>query len=389
MKNGKQLLVLIMVVLLSAFGCARNADAQEKQFMDLSFTKVKMVDGSVIQIALLLDTSNSMDGLINQAKGNLWTIINSFSAAKKGNGEIKLEIALYEYGNDSLSEEKGYIREVLAFSSDLDLISQKLFNLTTNGGTEFCGTVINRSIDNLDWVKGNKGLKLVYIAGNEPFTQGKISYKAACKKALKKNIIINTIHCGNYDIGISEEWQNGAKIGGGCYIAIDHNLSVSAITTPFDDRIFLLNSQLNSTYIGFGRQRKEKKEMQMRQDSNASGMNAKVMVDRAISKSSKNYSNSGWDLVDAYNEDEEILDKIEEKELPKELKGLSDKEILTKLKLEKEKRDTIASEIQKLSQKRLSFIKESQKNSNKGNTLDSSIIETVKLIGTSAGFSFK
>ena len=38
-----------------------------------------------VKIALLLDTSNSMDGLINQAKAQLWDIVNEFTHAKCGN----------------------------------------------------------------------------------------------------------------------------------------------------------------------------------------------------------------------------------------------------------------------------------------------------------------
>ncbi|MEZ5022383.1 MAG: hypothetical protein R2728_03810 [Chitinophagales bacterium] len=38
---------------------------------------------SKIQIALLLDTSNSMDGLIEQAKGKLWSIVNEFGRYEK------------------------------------------------------------------------------------------------------------------------------------------------------------------------------------------------------------------------------------------------------------------------------------------------------------------
>jgi len=389
MKNRDRLVVIVGMVLVILFGCVKKASADENRVVDLSFTRVEIVDGSTIQIALLLDTSNSMDGLINQAKGNLWTIINSFSAARRGNSEIKLEIALYEYGNDSISEEKGYIREVLAFSSDLDLISEKLFSLTTNGGTEFCGAVIDRSISNLGWKEGNKALKLIYIAGNEPFSQGELNYKSACKRAVKNKIIVNTIHCGNYDIGISEGWQDGAKIGGGCYIAIDQNQAVSAIKTPYDEKIFILNSQLNDTYIGFGSKREEKKMAQVQQDRNASGMTSKVMVDRAISKSSKNYNNSQWDLVDAYCDDEGILDTLEEEDLPDEYKGLSQKEILAKIEEEQAKREQIKEEIQKLSIKREKYLVEEQKKSSDGNTLDSSIIETVKSIGKSAGFKFK
>ena len=81
---------------------------------------------NTIKVALLLDTSNSMDGLINQAKTQLWEIVNELSYAKCEHEDPNLEIALYEYGNDKLSSREGYIRQVLGFSSDLDEISEKI-----------------------------------------------------------------------------------------------------------------------------------------------------------------------------------------------------------------------------------------------------------------------
>ena len=105
------------------------------------------------KVALLLDTSNSMDGLINQAKAQLWEIVNELSHAKCHGETPKLEIALYEYGNDKLSLREGYIHQILQFTSDLDEISERLFSLTTNGGSEFCGQVIQTSLNELDWGK--------------------------------------------------------------------------------------------------------------------------------------------------------------------------------------------------------------------------------------------
>src|SRR5688572_5676526 len=100
-----------------------------------------------IMLALLLDTSNSMDGLIDQAKSQLWKIVNELSAAKcSDGGKPNIKIALYEYGNDGLPSSEGYVRLVSPLTSDLDVISEKLFALTTNGGNEYCGYVINKSL---------------------------------------------------------------------------------------------------------------------------------------------------------------------------------------------------------------------------------------------------
>ncbi|MCK7528196.1 MAG: hypothetical protein MZV64_66800 [Ignavibacteriales bacterium] len=43
----------------------------------------KPIKNNSIQLALLLDTSNSMDGLIDQAKSQLWKIVNELATSKK------------------------------------------------------------------------------------------------------------------------------------------------------------------------------------------------------------------------------------------------------------------------------------------------------------------
>ena len=57
---------------------------------------------NTIQLALLLDTSNSMDGLIDQAKSQLWKIVNELATTKKNNKSVDLYVALYEYGKDAI-----------------------------------------------------------------------------------------------------------------------------------------------------------------------------------------------------------------------------------------------------------------------------------------------
>ena len=76
-----------------------------------------------IQVALLLDTSSSMDGLIDQAKSRLWNIVNTLTTLRYDGKKPNIEISLYEYGNDGLSPDGGYIRQVAPLTNDLDLLS--------------------------------------------------------------------------------------------------------------------------------------------------------------------------------------------------------------------------------------------------------------------------
>lgn len=344
---------------------------------------------NTVKVALLLDTSNSMDGLIDQAKAQLWEIVNELSFAKCGTANPDLKIALYEYGNDRLELSDGYIRQVIDFSDDLDEISEKLFSLTTNGGSEYCGEVIQTSLNQLEWGQNKGDLKLIFIAGNEPFTQGKISYIDATTNANEKDVTVNTIFCGNYDNGISGKWQEGARLTHGDYMTIDHDKKLVHVKTPFDNIIIKLNVKLNNTYISYGAHGYSKKLKQSVQDSNAEALDEVVIVKRAVSKSSRMYKNSTWDLVDAEKEENFDYDSLNKKDLPKELRDKSTSELKTYVKHKSAERSRIQSEIQVLNKKRTAYIVEQKKKTSNSETLDSAMIKALKKQAEKKNYTWK
>jgi len=360
MKNLKNTigLVLFSLTLGALFGYTPiNEEELNNSRTEKFLNNKKDKSNNTVKIALLLDTSNSMDGLINQAKAQLWDIVNQFSYAKCGNGHRPdLQIALYQYGNDGLSSREGYIQQVIGFSSDLDEISEKLFSLSTNGGEEYCGEVIQTSLRQLDWGKNPDNLKMIFIAGNEPFTQGKLNYRDAVTNAREKEIIVNTIFCGNYQQGINTDWKKGATLTGGEYMAIDHNKQIVHINTPYDDVIIKLNSKLNSTYISYGAMGSKKLELQSQQDNNAMELEEAVAVKRAVSKSSGMYKNSSWDLIDAAEDDEFDVAAVKKEELPKALRYKSKAELTAFIGEKKAERTKIHKEIQELNAKREIYI---------------------------------
>lgn len=332
---------------------------------------------NTIKVALLLDTSNSMDGLINQAKTQLWEIVNQLSYAKCENENPDLQIALYEYGNDNLSSREGYIRQVIGFSSDLDEISEKLFALTTNGGNEFCGEVIQTSLKQLEWGSNKNDLKLIFIAGNEPFTQGKINYVDASAQANEQGVTINTIFCGDYQTGVYGKWQDGARLTNGDYMAIDHNEAIVHIASPYDDIIIQLNNQLNDTYIYYGAQGYNKMQLQSTQDKNAAELNEVVVVKRAVSKSNRVYKNASWDLVDAEGDKNFSYEKLDKKSLPKELQSKSTTELKKYVADKRKERTDIQKRINDLNKLRNEYVANKRKETSKSD-LESAMINAIK-----------
>ena len=368
----------LFLTLSVAFACHDKNKSNRELLIAETVQPIEGAPENTVQIALLLDTSNSMDGLINQAKSQLWDIVNEFSLAKcNDKTRPKLQIALYQYGNDNLSAKEGYVQQVLNFSSDLDEISEKLFSLTTNGGEEYCGEVIQTSLQQLPWNKNPDFLKMIFIAGNEPFDQGKYTYQNALFNAKEKSIVVNTIFCGDYEQGISSYWKNGASMTGGEYMAIDHNQEIVHISTPYDEVIIKLNSRLNKTYISYGSFGQSKLMAQAAQDENALELEEVVAVKRAVSKSSRLYNNKKWDLVDASADSEFQISSLEKEKLPSELQGKSESEIKIYVEAKKVEREKIQKEIQELNAQREAYISKNQGDNDKG-ALDNVMLEAIK-----------
>ena len=318
-----------------------------------------------VDVAILLDTSNSMDGLISQAKSQLWNIVQQFAAAKRNGQTPQLRVAVFEYGNSGLPASENYIRQAVGLTDDLDKISEILFALTTNGGDEYCGAVVGEALKRLDWSNEPNSYKAIFIAGNEPFTQGPVNYKDTCRDAIQAGVIVNTIHCGERQAGMSGEWQAGALLAEGKFLNINQDQQVFHIECPQDKIIIELSSKLNDTYLWYGAetQREAFAENQIAQDRNAmgGGMGGGGAAGRGGAKASAMYSNRGRDLVDTYEDDMEILSKVAVEDLPTEMQAMSAEERLEHLKKMLAERNELRKQIQELDKERQEFLQAEMK----------------------------
>ena len=310
-----------------------------------------------IQVAILLDVSGSMDGLIEQAKLQLWNMVSVMGKAKCDSVTPGIEIALYEYGSSSNDARAGYIKQINPFSTDLDQISKDLFALKTNGGDEYCGHVMLTSLTDLNWDASKDSYKVIFIAGNEDFLQGNVSWTRACEEAKKKGVIVNTIYCGDKMQGVKEHWNLAMECGSGSYTNINHGAVIEDIPTPYDSALFTLNTRLNGTYIGYGSAGFENKSKQEAVDVMNFNSNKAAAAKRVSVKGKKGlYSNTSWDLVDAYEADSTIISRVDVKTLPDSLQKKSRKDLKVIVQIKNKERGYIQQEIEALSQKRDHFL---------------------------------
>ncbi|MFN8244698.1 MAG: vWA domain-containing protein [Ferruginibacter sp.] len=352
------------LVLAAAFGfmsfISRPHPAPEKP--------AKATETRKIQAAILLDVSNSMDGLIEQAKAQLWNMVSVMGKAKCDNDVApRVEIALYEYGRSTNDMATGYVKQISPFTTDLDKLSNDLFGLSTNGGDEYCGQVIYTSLQDLKWDTGPNNYKVIFIAGNEDFLQGKLPYTKACAEAKNKGVVVNTIYCGSKADGIREHWNLNAECGTGSFTNINSDAKIEEIPTPYDSILYTLNDKLNNTYIAYGYAGAGKKALQAEMDQKNYAANKTAAVKRvAVKSQGALYRNDSWDLVDraanaSPEEAKSFFKNLDKNTLPDSLRNKSSEEITKVVAAKQQERGNIQKEIEAVNTQREAYIAEQKK----------------------------
>jgi hypothetical protein len=332
-----------------------------------------------------------MEGLIEQAKSQLWRIVNEFAKAKQSGVSPEVQVALYEYGKSSLTSSSGWIRQIQPLTTDLDKISEELFALRTNGGDEYCGWVIREAANGLAWSSSSEVYKAIFIAGNEPFTQGPVSYAESCKAAITKGIIVNTIHCGDETTGINTKWKDGALLADGNYLVIDQNRAVVSIEAPQDKEIAKLGVELNKTYIAYGTAGRMGEARQKSQDANVLSLapSSGAAVQRSVAKASGNYQNASWDLVDAYKDKNFEVEKLKAEELPAEMQKMNAEERKAYVEKNAKERSELQTKINQLNRDREQYVSQKMKEVAGTNTLDSVMISAIREQSGKRNFKFE
>lgn len=376
---------------LSPLAMGQEAVELKEEKVTAIAKKANQQEQAKVQIAILLDSSTSMNGLITQAQAQLWDVVNAFIDAKVEGHVPFVEVALYTHGQGDLGENKDYIRLIEPLTRDLDKLSQELFALRTTGSQEYCGTVISRASKQLKWDDNPETYKAIFIAGNESFFQGSTDAKAACSEAIGKGIIVNSIYCGDEKQGIEGGWATGAKLAEGSFSFINQHQEMVAIEAPQDAKIMELNSKLNETYVTYNEIGKERVEMQVSSDAQNTNLSKEAGVKRAMCKSSANYHNASWDLVDAVKAKDFDWTTVKEENLPSELKQKNTEERKAWIAEKQNERQQIQKKIAELSSRREAFVAEkrlelAEKN---GEALDTVMKKIVVEQAKEKGYSFK
>ncbi len=308
-----------------------------------------------IDLAIVLDTSGSMDKLIDAARLKLWEIVHDLTLLEP---TPRLRVALLTFGNNRNISRPGWISVETGLTEDLDLVSERLFGLTSEGGTEYVGRALKTALDELDWTPSNDALKMIFIAGNEDAGQDKeVDLQEMGHIAWQEGIRVHPIFCGRERQNGAESWAEMAEILNAELSIIDHKHGTVVVKTPYDKELAELSESISRTYIPLGEEGMQLYENRRAQDRNARKISQAAAAGRAEIKTSPLFS-TRWDLVDALAAGVITLEQLDEAELPQELAYLAPEERVVYIEDMQIRRQELRRRIRELSQERRRHVAE-------------------------------
>ncbi len=313
-----------------------------------------------IDVVICLDTSGSMEGLINSARAKLWDIVNEYSRVKP---TPRLRVGLLTYGSpQGSSAHRGWIIRQSDLTTDLDGVYAKLMALSTSGGDEYVGWVLHEAVERMNWSSDPRAVKMLFVAGNESADQAmeRHNFRYVAERARGRGMIINSIYAGGHEQGRREAWDQVAIHGGGCYSAIDMARGVAQIGTPFDAELLRLNNELNATYLPYGEEGRVARANQLAQDKNAESLGQHTAASRARVKGGAAYENSHWDLVDAVAQRKVEVEALPAAALPESLRDVAPAERAARVEQMRGQRAEVQRRIQDVGRQRDAFLEEAR-----------------------------
>jgi len=348
-----------------------------------------------VEVCFVLDTTGSMGGLIQGAKDKIWSIANEMVSTKP-TPEIKFGLIGYRDRGDD------YITKVYPLSDDIDDIYGKLMEFQAQGGgdtPESVNQALHEAVTKMDWNPSREVLKIVFLVGDAPPRmdfQDDVKYPEVCQMAMKKDLIINTIQCGN----IAETtpfWNEIADKAEGEYAAILQDGGTVAVATPYDDSITSVNSALAKTVIGYGDMTVQR-AVEGKLAVNAAAP-AEAIADRAgflvrtksAPAASAKVISGGQDLVSLVEEGELDLEKVENAKLPESLKALGKEEQKAAVEKNLTERKRLNTEMEELVKKRSAYLEEEKKRqaaAGKSDGFDAQVKSMIKQQAAAKGINY-
>ncbi|MCA3015851.1 MAG: VWA domain-containing protein [Myxococcaceae bacterium] len=195
-----------------------------------------------LDVVFVLDTTSSMEGLIEGAKQKIWSIASRMASGQP-TPEIRVGLVAFRDRGDA------YVTKRFDLTKDLDAVYGTLQGLRAEGGgdgPEHVGQGLGEAVRFMSWTDDRQAAKLIFLVGDAPAHddyRDEWNLEAWAKKAVAKGIVVNTVRCGT-DEQTAQVFRKVAALADGAFVSLEQSGGMVAAATPFDDELSKLNAEL-------------------------------------------------------------------------------------------------------------------------------------------------
>jgi hypothetical protein len=295
-----------------------------------------------------------MQGLIDGAKQKIWSIANTIIATEP---RPTVRIALIGYRDRG----DAYVTRRFDLTDDIDTVFKNLTDFQADGGgdtPESVNQAMDEAVNKIAWSASRDVTKLIFLVGDAPPHMDyadDVKYTDTCTAAVKKDLRINTVQCGN--IGETKPiWQEIAKRAEGEFVPLGQTGDMVVIATPFDEKLAKLSEDVSRTVLPYGEVRQQR-EVAMKLGA-ATTAPASVSADRAsfFAVSGGKAVTGAGDLVDDVKRGEVKLADVKDADLPPAMLKLTPVEREALIAKNQAERDGLQAKIAEVSRERQAYI---------------------------------
>jgi hypothetical protein len=329
-----------------------------------------------------------MGGLIEGAKQKVWSIANDVIGAKPKPNSIRIALVPYRDKGDE------YVTKVFDLTDDIDTVYKNLQTFKAEGGgdePESVNQALDDAVEKVSWSKSDGVARIIFLVGDAPphmDYSDDVKYPEVCRKAVKKNLIINTVQCGAIS-ATGPVWQEIAHRGEGSYVQLGQSGDMVAIATPMDPDLAVLNRRMGQTLVVYGvggALRPEAATSQAAKQRASEVAAASVAADRLAYNVRSGKAVQGNDeLIDAIESKRVVLKDLKDDQLPADLRALTPEQREKRVKELMAERAEIRKKIVELSRRRDEYIVAEKKKLTAAGKGDSFDVEVGKVVSEEIG----
>lgn len=375
----KRLVGLLMVIMF--FSCSENPESNgivaDGELDSIPSMEAESEQG--MEIVFCLDATGSMSGLIGTAKEKIWAIVSEVAEDTLVEN-LKLGMVFYRDRGDA------FVTRPIHLTNDLDSVYSELLAIEADGGgdsPESVNQALYEALTVMQWSESRNVYKTIFVVGDCPPHMNypdDVKYTESCEMSAERGIIINTIKLGDGCREAISHFQKMAECTNGEYLQLDQNATDYVISTPYDEEINKISSEIEDSKIYYGsasvrQYNYSKKEKSMGLYSEGS---VEANTDRVKYKNSK-AGFKEWvgtnELITDISENKVKLKDLKEDELPEELRNKTKEEKERILKEIKRKRRSNQSKLVELNKKRTNYIQQEKESRGEDSSFSKDVVD--------------